>query len=1240
MDPINRRHVWDVIEAAKQDRCVVLTTHSMEEADILGDRIGIMAKGRLRCLGNSVRLKSRFGEGYKVSISCGDGMRPDSSKSIELKKLFKEQLKALVAEENKSYMQFHLPNVNDGQLTNFFKELETRSRELGVQDVQLSMSTLEDVFLKVATASELEEAKKTNKIIIVTLKSGETAAVLLGYEDQLISEKGVTFAVKWGTDENGNLIPVDIAESSAVLQQVFVRCPAGSGPGQRVMILYEGRRFEFEVPEDVEVGQDFEVTIPVGPGVECEPEEVRVRCPAGVETGAVVNIEIDGNLYELDVPHAFEQDREFTAQIPVPKCEGSTMKHVSVSCPDGIAPGQVATVEVEGGLYQFVVPYGIAPGTPFDLLVAIPTGPMRLTHDELRERVEKLRTPFLRQAEALFRKNLQFQWKRRVTNSCLILVPALVLALIFGIQQAIDGLVLSSTNTRCPYCGPYDDYGRSYCMGSNDCPELFSPNSSWDTLLDMYGVDIVAQCKAMAGLGPNGTNDTNYCFGKGNLSCFQAKWATSSQAPFCPITGRDNILVQPPLGFAPLPAVRAKSSILYTSAPASAAFAQLIGNKTVLSRRTLRAKLLGAMRETNRQLYLLLFGLPQFGCRGSSLSIEQQQSLCRLMQHGSGSDADVCCLDFTGNSRSASSTGFIGAWQDEKFTGSLRSGVNYWSDTPELHNDSSYAAMMNKCKKTSTTGQCNHQIITQWQSFPVPDGRYGLRLGSGRGQYLASMEFSHVVGQLAQSLSSLLKNIATAEFNKILGAGESFTCVVPSYATEAAPRLPEDQCINIEAGLGVLAQASNFSFNLHPLTTYELSRVPDCTTQRTCTFTGINDPIIGTVRADSPGRWQQMCDFFTSGMSTKLRAFQSACSAEANCSQGSGNSVGSNSTSRSCNTSCPQTSSNQSEYLNRIPCLCKWIYFAQQLSAGSMFYIRAQTLSSYLKLPKQFSCSNSTDAVQDCSPRAQESTDFQPAALQTSQCWRKTYHALSLPELQVVTPVWPAANLRTENAITISTKDWWNVQHVISSNSNSSTGNTATGTGGGSSGSSSSTSTTAASASSTDCNALGTCWLQVGRDKGNLSFLADDCSLIMQESCFLQRMANLTGLSVGCISTRPSYLGSLSAINQAIYDGKYRSSQPSQAQEYVGAYDFKDSTPTYLRVTVLYNDTTQLVSGFNAPRFLRLSAPVNAVLDAFINAYNSPQSRITAALLGLKEVRSARSNQDFCGSCARRLRLI
>lgn len=69
MDPISRRYVWDIIEEAKQGRAIVLTTHSMEEADILSDRIAIMAKGRLRCIGTSLRLKSRFGTGYIATVN-------------------------------------------------------------------------------------------------------------------------------------------------------------------------------------------------------------------------------------------------------------------------------------------------------------------------------------------------------------------------------------------------------------------------------------------------------------------------------------------------------------------------------------------------------------------------------------------------------------------------------------------------------------------------------------------------------------------------------------------------------------------------------------------------------------------------------------------------------------------------------------------------------------------------------------------------------------------------------------------------------------------------------------------------------------------------------------------------------------------------------------------------------------------------------------------------------------------
>lgn len=68
MDPISRRHLWDLIAAVKQQCAVVLTTHSMEEADILGDRIGIMARGKLCCLGSGLHLKHKFGSGYRLSI--------------------------------------------------------------------------------------------------------------------------------------------------------------------------------------------------------------------------------------------------------------------------------------------------------------------------------------------------------------------------------------------------------------------------------------------------------------------------------------------------------------------------------------------------------------------------------------------------------------------------------------------------------------------------------------------------------------------------------------------------------------------------------------------------------------------------------------------------------------------------------------------------------------------------------------------------------------------------------------------------------------------------------------------------------------------------------------------------------------------------------------------------------------------------------------------------------------------
>lgn len=68
MDLSARRKLWNMLKNYKTGRIIILTTHYMDEADILGDRIGIMTGGQLLCLGSSLFLKNRFGVGYNLTM--------------------------------------------------------------------------------------------------------------------------------------------------------------------------------------------------------------------------------------------------------------------------------------------------------------------------------------------------------------------------------------------------------------------------------------------------------------------------------------------------------------------------------------------------------------------------------------------------------------------------------------------------------------------------------------------------------------------------------------------------------------------------------------------------------------------------------------------------------------------------------------------------------------------------------------------------------------------------------------------------------------------------------------------------------------------------------------------------------------------------------------------------------------------------------------------------------------------
>ncbi|XP_031091746.1 ABC transporter A family member 11-like [Ipomoea triloba] len=242
MDPVTRRHIWNVIESAKHGRSIILTTHSMEEADILADRIGIMAKGRLRCIGNATTLKSRFGAGFITKVSLDKGEDDDNTiedhnkHHLAVKEFFKMHLDVMPKEEDPSSLTFVIPHEQERQLEEFFKEMENRKSDFGIQNVQIGLSTLEEVFLSIAQKAELDSATAEGNVKTLTLPSGTSIQVHLGAKYVEIpgsvspdNPRGLMVEVYWEQDDNGNLC-ISGHSNETPMPSNFRRTPTGLVP--------------------------------------------------------------------------------------------------------------------------------------------------------------------------------------------------------------------------------------------------------------------------------------------------------------------------------------------------------------------------------------------------------------------------------------------------------------------------------------------------------------------------------------------------------------------------------------------------------------------------------------------------------------------------------------------------------------------------------------------------------------------------------------------------------------------------------------------------------------------------------------------------------------------------------------------------------------------------------------------------------------------------------------------------
>ncbi|CAE7902215.1 ABCA1 [Symbiodinium sp. KB8] len=147
MDPYSRRSTWNILLSSKSDRAIILSTHFLDEADLLGDRIAIMAAGRVRCCGSSMFLKKRYGVGYNLTLNKAD----EHCSSAPIAAIIRRHVPSVkTLSDVGAEVAFQVPTEASSSFPALFEDLEANLSRLGIRSYSIGATTLEEVFLRVA----------------------------------------------------------------------------------------------------------------------------------------------------------------------------------------------------------------------------------------------------------------------------------------------------------------------------------------------------------------------------------------------------------------------------------------------------------------------------------------------------------------------------------------------------------------------------------------------------------------------------------------------------------------------------------------------------------------------------------------------------------------------------------------------------------------------------------------------------------------------------------------------------------------------------------------------------------------------------------------------------------------------------------------------------------------------------------------------------------------------------------
>uniref|UniRef100_A0A8C4WZM9 ATP-binding cassette, sub-family A (ABC1), member 12 n=1 Tax=Eptatretus burgeri TaxID=7764 RepID=A0A8C4WZM9_EPTBU len=161
IDPCSRRGIWDIILNHRVGRTIILSTHHLDEAEVLSDRITVLKQGCLKYCGTLLELKEEYGQGSMLSLAKQIALSCDAESVTNL--ICTHIPTAKLVEDSKAQMMYALPacfltEPRCGQA--LFQDLQNQLENLGLVSFSITNTTLEDVFMKMVNQDEGDEEEE------------------------------------------------------------------------------------------------------------------------------------------------------------------------------------------------------------------------------------------------------------------------------------------------------------------------------------------------------------------------------------------------------------------------------------------------------------------------------------------------------------------------------------------------------------------------------------------------------------------------------------------------------------------------------------------------------------------------------------------------------------------------------------------------------------------------------------------------------------------------------------------------------------------------------------------------------------------------------------------------------------------------------------------------------------------------------------------------------------------------